>query len=137
MSLNPPTSNFKPKSGYTKEDWAVRCQHCCIGVDETGHSIGSPIAAYRISCQVEPKKSVAVARLGRCINMACEQIYKLDLLPAARTYNISESSLRHCLANSRGNWFTLAELQGEYTEAPIKPVIVKRDYNEPDDVEVF
>jgi hypothetical protein len=109
------------KAGYTCDDFAVRCKYCSIGTDQYGGNIGAPLAAYTVSCQLE-SGSIAVAEFARCINMGgfrddeskrepCENIYNLKLLPIAFEYGLKKENILRCLKHSRGNFFTLKELQ--------------------------
>ena len=113
---------MKAKTGYTKPDNTVRCRFCSVGVDESGQTIGGLIASQRVTCQMEPGRSIHVATIQRCINdehwrpdgskaPACNRIAKIEMEFDGRRLNLSEDNIRACCQQSQGNQFDLTELE--------------------------
>ena len=96
----------------------VRCPYCSIGVDHLGKNIGGLVASYNVGMVVHGK-TVLVAQIGRCINLGdpfnnkppCERVVFFKGTNEMDKYRITKTSIMNCLKDSRGNLFTLKELQ--------------------------
>lgn len=125
------------KQGFTKKDHAIRCGFCSTGKNESGVNIGGLIASQRVSCQIEPGKSVLVATIGRCINDGqwlpdgtksnpCGRIFEVKMEFDGRRLNLSEDNIRACCQQSQGNLFELSELEAGQINIVDCPIFPKR-----------
>ena len=100
----------------------VRCPHCSIGTDQHGQNIGGLVSSQDVGMVVRKDKTVLIARIGRCINLGgprkdgsiappCERILSFEGTNEMDKYRITKNSVMNCLQHSRGNLFTLKELQ--------------------------
>lgn len=122
-SQNPPKKPVA-KGGWTKPDNTVRCKKCGVGQDESGAMVGTPIAAYTVTCDMgRDKGSVAVAKFARCYKCGTFS-GDFRMLDKARELGLTFMGIMGCLKMSRGTWFTLAELKaGKIEQVNNLPVI--------------